>query len=82
MAMPNTFETLSGFLARYDDEVVGRESPVPSPEVAARLRSFAQGQLSTAEQTELVRQLSEHPDWVATLAAEVKALRHAGPSNS
>jgi len=76
--MPNTFETLSGFLARYDDEVVGRETVVPSPEVMARLRSFARGQLSASEQTDLVRQLNEHPDWVAALAAEVKVLRNAG----
>jgi hypothetical protein len=79
--MPNTFETLSGFLARYEDEVVGRESVVPSPEVMTRLRSLARGQLSPAEQVELARQLDEHPDWVAALAAEVKILRNAGDNH-
>ena len=80
--MPNTFETLSGFLARYEDEVVGRESVIPSPEVMARLRSFAHGQLSPTEQAELVRQLDERPDWVAALAAEVKVLRNAGDNHN
>lgn len=79
--MANTFETLSGFLARYNDEVVGRESPVPSPEISARLRSFARGQLSPTEQADLVRQLYEHPDWIAALAAEVKGLRGSGETN-
>ena len=73
--MPNTFEILSGFLARYDDEVVGRESSVLPAEISTNIRSFALGKLSTSEQAELLRQLNEHPDWVAALAAEVKALR-------
>jgi hypothetical protein len=76
--MPNTFETLAGFLARYDDEVVGRETSPPPAEVAARMRSFARGQLASPEQAELVRQLNEHPDWIAALAAEVKAMRDTG----
>ena len=74
--MPNTFEILSGFLARYDDEVVGRESSTPPTEVRDHIRSFARGQLSESKQAELVCQLNEHPDWIATLAAEVKALRN------
>ncbi len=73
---PNSFEILSGFLSRFGEEVEGRESPVPPPEVSARLRSFARGQLPASEQVELMRHLHEHPDWVATLAAEAKALRH------
>ena len=73
--MPNTFEILSGFLARYDDEVVGREYSAPPAEVSAHIRSFARGQLSALEQEELVRQLNDHPDWIAALVAEVKALR-------
>lgn len=77
--MPNTFEILSGFLARYDDEVVGRESSVPPAEVSADIRSFARGQLSASRQEELVRQLNDHPDWIAALAAEVKALRNPDP---
>jgi len=79
--MANTFEILSGFLARYDDEVVGRESSILPAEINARIRSFARGQLSTSEQTDLVRQLDEHPDWVAALAAEVKTLRNPGESS-
>ena len=73
--MANTFEILSGFLARYDDEVVGRESSILPAEVSARIRSFARGNLSPPEQVELLRQLDEQPDWLAALAAEVKSLR-------
>ena len=76
--MPNTFEILSDFLARYEDEVVGRAASIPPAEIRARLRSFAHGQLSATDQAELVRQLNEHPDWIAALAAEVKALRNTG----
>jgi len=76
--MPNTFEILSGFLARYDDEVVGRESSILPDEVRASIRSFALGKLSTSEHANLLRQLDAHPDWVAALAAEVKMLRSTG----
>jgi hypothetical protein len=76
--MPNTFEILSGFLARYDDEVVGRESSVLPADISTRIRSFALGKLSASEQAELLRQLDAHPDWVAALAAEVKTLRTTG----
>ena len=76
--MPNTFEILSGFMARYDDEVIGRESSILPAEISASIRSFALGKLSTSEQAELLQQLDEHPDWVAALAAEVKALRNTG----
>lgn len=73
--MANTFEILSGFLKRYSDEVEGRESPGPTPELAARLQQFARGQLDAAAQADLIRQLNEQPAWVAQLAREVKALR-------
>jgi hypothetical protein len=79
--MPNAFEILSGFLARYDDEVIGRESTVLPAEISGRLRSFARGQLTATEQEDLVHQLNEHPDWVAALASEVKTLRNGGESN-
>lgn len=74
--MPNTFEILTGFLARFGDEVEGRESASLPPEVSAQLRRFARGQLPAAEQVELIQQLNEHPDWVAALASEARALRN------
>lgn len=73
--MPNTFEILSGFLSRMDGEVEGREMSALPPEFAAKLRNFACGKLSASEQAELIRELNAHPDWIAMLAAEVKALR-------
>lgn len=76
--MPNNFETLAGFLARYDDEVEGHETaPLPA-DVADQLRRFAQGQLTGPAQGEIIQQLGQHPDWVAFLATEVKALRNTG----
>ena len=76
--MPNTFEILSGFLSRFGDEVEGRESSAPPPEVGAQLHRFARGQLPASEQVELIRLLNDHPDWVVSLAAEVKAQRDSG----
>lgn len=77
--MPNNFEILAGFLARYGDEVEGRESTPLPPDVADQLRRFARGQLAEPAQREIIQQLGEHTDWVAFLATEVKALRYAGP---
>jgi hypothetical protein len=79
--MPNTFEILSAFLTRFDQEVEGRDAHHLPPEIAARLRSFAQGQLPVSEQAKLIGDLNKQPDWVATLAAEVKALRNSGGDN-
>ena len=55
--MPNNFEILAGFLARYGDEVEGRESaPLPA-DVADQLRRFARGQLAGPAQGEIIQQL-------------------------
>ncbi len=82
MAMPNTFEILSGFLKRYGDEVEGREISAPTPEIAAGLQKFARGQLTGPEQAELIRELNDQPDWIASLALEVKALRNPAGDRS
>jgi hypothetical protein len=75
--MPNTFETLNGFLARFSNEVEGRESSRPTPETAAKLQSFARGRMPAPELPEFIRQLNEQPEWVAMLATEVKAIRNS-----
>jgi hypothetical protein len=36
--MPNEFEILSGFLARFGEEVEGRAAQSLTPEIAAQLR--------------------------------------------
>jgi hypothetical protein len=75
IAMQNTFEILTGFLARYGADVEGREaSPLPA-EMIAQLKAFARGDLTEAEQMDLIRRLNERPDWIAFLAGEIKALR-------
>lgn len=76
--MPNNFEILAGFLARYGAEVEGRENaPLPT-DVADQLRRFALGQLAGPLQSAIIQQLGQHPDWIAFLATEVKALRNPG----
>ena len=73
--MQNTFEILAGFLERYGVEVEGRgTSPLPA-EMENKLRAFARGELSEADQMDLIRRLDERPDWIAFLAGEIKALR-------
>jgi hypothetical protein len=79
--MPSTFEILTSFLSRFGDEVEGRESSSPPPELAAQLRDFARGRLPAAEQEKVIHLLNEHPEWVAQLAAEAKALRDPGTAN-
>jgi hypothetical protein len=77
MAMQNTFEILAGFLARYGEEVEGREtSPLPT-EIKNKLLAFARGDLTETDQLDLIRRLNERPDWIAFLAGEIKALRTA-----
>jgi len=73
--MQNTFEILTGFLARYGAEVEGRETHTLPNELKTRLQRFARGELSEADQLELIRQLNERPEWIAFLAGEIKALR-------
>lgn len=73
--MQNTFEILAGFLERYGLEVEGHEtSPLPA-KTEEKLRAFARGELSEAEQIDLIRRLNERPEWTAFLAEEIKALR-------
>ena len=73
--MANTFEILAGFLDHFDHEVEGREQLQVSDGVRLKLREFAAGKLPSHEQDDLVQQLNRNPEWVASLAAEVKALR-------
>jgi hypothetical protein len=73
--MKNNFEILAKFLEKFGDEVEGRELAELTPDVKAKLREFARGNLAAAEQGELVERLSQNPAWVSQLAAEVKSLR-------
>jgi hypothetical protein len=73
--MSDAFVILARFLERFDREVEGRSQEAPPEEVRSQLRQFAAGTLSSADRDDLVRQLREHPQWVALLAEEVKAQR-------
>jgi hypothetical protein len=74
--MPNTFAILAKFLEQSGDEVQGRELQQVPEATRDKLRDFARGQLPPAEQSRLIEELNQNPDLVATLAAEVKAMRN------
>ena len=74
--MPNTFAILAKFLEQSGDEVQGRELQQVPEATRTKLRDFARGQLPPAEQSRLIEELNQNPDLVATLAAEVKAMRN------
>jgi hypothetical protein len=76
--MANEFEILAGFLAKFGDEVEGRESQDLPKNVQAQLRELARGSLPEAERSQVMALLSENPTWIGRLADEVKALRAAG----
>ena len=73
--MKNNFEILAKFLEKFGDEVEGREFAELTPEVRTKLQQFAKGSLSAGEQSELIERLSQNPEWVTRLAADVKAMR-------
>jgi len=73
--MANEFEILAGFLAKFGDEVEGRELLDPPKNVQAQLRELARGSLSETERSQLMTLLNENPTWIGRLADEVKALR-------
>jgi hypothetical protein len=74
--MNNTFQILTGFLDRYDDEVQGRELAEPGDDLKVKLQQLAQGNLRGSDQAELMGLLNRQPQWIGVLAAQVKALRN------
>ena len=80
--MKNQFEILAKFLEKYGDEVEGREFAELTPDVKAKLQQFAQGKLPAGEQNSLIEHLSQNPEWVARLAADVKSLRSETGKNT
>jgi hypothetical protein len=73
--MANEFEILAGFLAKFGDEVEGREMQEPPKHVQAQIHALARGALSESERTQLFNLLNENPQWLGRLADEVKSLR-------
>jgi len=73
--MANEFEILAGFLARFGDEVEGRELQDLPRNVQDQLRELARGSLSETERSQLMSLLNQNPAWIGQLADEVKALR-------
>lgn len=77
----NTFQALTAFLDQFGGEVEGRELQEPSEETKARLLQLARGGLPARDRAPLMGELRQHPEWLAWLAGEVKALRgteHSG----
>jgi hypothetical protein len=73
--MPHTFKILTAFLDRFADEVEGRGLEELTPNTRSKLEQLARGQLPETERSELFATLSRHPEWIARLAQEIKALR-------
>jgi hypothetical protein len=73
--MANEFEILAGFLARFGDEVEGRELQDLPRNVQDQLRELARGSLPETERSQLMSLLNQNPAWIGQLADEVKALR-------
>ena len=75
LIMANEFEILAGFLAKFGDEVEGRELQDLPNDVQAKLRELARGSLPETERSRLFDLLNQNPQWIGRLADEVKALR-------
>ncbi len=73
--MANEFEILAGFLAKFGDEVEGRELQDPPKNIQAQMHALARGALSESERAQLFSLLNENPQWLGRLADEVKSLR-------
>lgn len=76
--MANEFEILAGFLAKFGDEVEGRELQDLPKDVQVKLRELAHGNLPESERSRVFDLLKENPAWIGRLADEVKALRAEG----
>jgi hypothetical protein len=73
--MTDNFKILVEFLEHFGQEVEGRKLTEPPPEIQDKLRELALGRLPEAERPGLFALLNRNPDWIASLAREVKALR-------
>jgi hypothetical protein len=73
--MANEFEILASFLAKFGDEVEGRELQDLPSDMQAKLRELAQGNLAESERSRVFDLLKENPAWIGRLADEVKAMR-------
>ena len=76
--MSNTFEILSGFLARFGEEVEGRALNEPGTDLIDQLKLLACGNLPKEKRPGLFELLNQNPEWLALLARELKALRATG----
>jgi hypothetical protein len=69
------FKVLFDFLELIGDEVVGRQSARPPPQVEQSLRSLLSGELDERKRRELCEVLREQPKWLAWLADQIKDRR-------
>ncbi len=80
--MSNDFAQIADFLARFQDEVQGRDAMRPDPQLCGRLERLARGQCTENEREDLCKMLVNHPEWVSYLADSIKQLRHSNRSLS
>lgn len=73
--MNEPFAILAAFLDRFGSDVEGRSLEALPPELQTQLQTLARGALDATERAQVIELLKSHPEWIAALAAEVKALR-------
>ena len=73
MRQSATVAVLEAFLGQA--EVEGRARKAAPREFRRKLQLLARGKLPEQERISMAELLREHPEWLPTLAAEVKKLR-------
>jgi hypothetical protein len=59
-------------------EISARDSGNPPDHVRELMQKFAEGKLDSKTRDQLVEEMSERPDWITHLAAEIKSRRSTG----
>jgi hypothetical protein len=73
--------TIFKFLQRFEAEFIGHKGEPPPIEIREKLRQLARGEISGPERAALVDLLAAHPEWIPSLADDVKLLRKRGDNH-
>lgn len=76
--MSRDFAIIAEFLDRNGPEVLGRAVAAPPDALIDRLTRFARGEVSQEERTALCEILQNHPEYLRTLASQVRRLHEGG----
>jgi anti-sigma factor RsiW len=73
--MNGDFAIIAEFLDRNGPEVLGRALATPPPALAEKLTRLARGEASQEERAALCEVLQRQPEYLRSLAAQVRNLR-------